>query len=612
MTPLIAILPDHVANQIAAGEVVQRPASIVKELLENSIDAAATKITIHLSGAGKTGIIVTDNGSGMNEKDAELCFRRHATSKIKTAEDLFALTTRGFRGEAMASIAAVSHVILRTNNEETSLGTQLNLEDGKVISKAAFPGPKGSIVEVKNLFYNVPARRKFLKNDRIELKHCIDEFHRVALLHAHIEWVLKSDDKLLFHLQAEPLRRRISAIFGRKFDERLVPIQETTEVVSVSGFILKPEYAKKKRGEQFFFVNGRYVKSPFLHNAIREAFEEVLSGDHHPGYFLYLNVDPASLDVNIHPTKTEVKFEDERSIYAVLRSAGRHAIGQFNVGPAIDFNAEASFQVPPLPNGHFPKVPQIRVNPNFNPFESHSEDRPRLRTPDQQYERMQSERNLNTNQELASIELQEDLSSFWDDRNEVAESRTPSFNGLKMLPWGKYAVTILGDKLLLIDLAAARFRILFDQIWLKLQHTTLASQQILFPIEMNLDISEFELLQLHAAHFAVVGFDWSNTENSTSIQLTGIPMILSMEQAIPAMEKLLENMSELEDLAETELIKNLATSLSKQAAGSKVPNSPEELNAIREQLLSSSNPQYSPSGKKIITELSQEDLVKLL
>jgi DNA mismatch repair protein MutL len=548
----------------------------------------------------------------MNEKDAELCFRRHATSKIKTAEDLFALTTRGFRGEAMASIAAVSHVILRTNNEETSLGTQLNLEDGKVISKSAFPGPKGSIVEVKNLFYNVPARRKFLKNDRIELKHCIDEFHRVALLHAHIEWVLKSDDKLLFHLQAEPLRRRISAIFGRKFDERLVPIQETTEVVSVGGFILKPEYAKKKRGEQFLFVNGRYIKSPFLHNAIREAFEEVLSGDHHPGYFLYLNVDPASLDVNIHPTKTEVKFEDERSIYAVLRSAGRHAIGQFNVGPAIDFNAEASFQVPPLPNGHFPKVPQISVNPNFNPFESHSEDRPRLRTPDQQYERMQSERNLNTNQELESIELKEDLSSFWDDRNEVAESRNPAFNGLKMLPWGKYAVTILGDKLLLIDLVAARFRILFDQIWLKLQHTTLASQQILFPIEMNLDISEFELLQLHAAHFAVVGFDWSNTENSTSIQLTGIPMILSMEQAVPAMEKLLENMSELEDLAETELIRNLATSLSKQAAGSKVPNSPEELNAIREQLLSSSNPQYSPSGKKIISELSQEDLVKLL
>jgi DNA mismatch repair protein MutL len=296
----------------------------------------------------------------------------------------------------------------------------------------------------------------------------------------------------------------------------------------------------------------------------------------------------------------------------VLRSAGRHAIGQFNVGPAIDFNAEASFQVPPLPNGHFPKVPQISVNPNFNPFESHSEDRPRLRTPDQQYERMQSERNLNTNQELASIELKEDLSSFWDDRNELAESRNPSFNGLKMLPWGKYAVTILGDKLLLIDLVAARFRILFDQIWLKLQHTTLASQQILFPIEMNLDISEFELLQLHAAHFAVVGFDWSNTENSTSIQLTGIPMILSMEQAVPAMEKLLENMSELEDLAETELIRNLATSLSKQAAGSKVPSSPEELNAIREQLLSSSNPQYSPSGKKIISELSQEDLVKLL
>ena len=235
-----------------------------------------------------------------------------------------------------------------------------------------------------------------------------------------------------------------------------------------------------------------------------------------------------------------------------------------------------------------------------------------MRTPDQQYESMQSEINLNTNQEFAAMEQQEDLTSFWNQRNEITETLPQVFNGLKMLPWGKYAVTTLGDKLLLIDIAAARFRILFDQIWLKLQHTTLASQQILFPIEMNLNVSEFELLQLHASHFAVVGFDWSNTGNSTSIELTGIPMVISMEQAVPAMEKLLENMSELENLAETELIKNLATSLSKQAAGSLIPSSPEELNALREQLLSSSNPQYSPSGKKIIAELSQEDLVKLL
>ena len=363
MTALISVLPDHVANQIAAGEVVQRPASVVKELLENSIDAGATKIALSLTGAGKTAIVVTDNGSGMNAADAELCFRRHATSKISSAEDLFNLNTRGFRGEAMASIAAVAHVQLKTNTAGSKMGTSLKLEDGKITANLPYPGPQGSIVEVRNLFYNVPARRKFLKNDRIELRHCIDEFHRVALVHSDIEWVLKSDEKVLFHLMPENSRRRISTIFGRKFDEKLVPISEDTNVVKVTGFVLKPEYAKKKRGEQFFFVNGRFIKSPYLHNALREAFEEVLSAEHHPGYFLFLEVDPNGLDVNIHPTKTEVKFEDERAIYAVLRSAARHAIGQFNVAPAIDFNSEVTFSVPPMPKGHIPPLPKIRVNP---------------------------------------------------------------------------------------------------------------------------------------------------------------------------------------------------------------------------------------------------------
>ena len=286
---IISILPDHVANQIAAGEVVQRPASVVKELLENSIDAGATKITLALAGSGKTSISVTDNGTGMDAEDAKNCFLRHATSKIKSADDLFQLTTRGFRGEAMASIGAVAHILLRTNQEEEGLGLELKLEDSEVQSVVPYPWNKGTQVVVKNLFYNIPARRKFLKNDRIELRHCIDEFHRVALVHGHIEWIMKSDENLLFHLKPVPLRQCITGIFGRKFDERLVPIQESTEVVQLEGFILKPEFAKKKRGEQFFFVNGRYIKSPYLHNALREAFEDVLTGEHHPGYFLYLS-----------------------------------------------------------------------------------------------------------------------------------------------------------------------------------------------------------------------------------------------------------------------------------------------------------------------------------
>lgn len=612
MTSTISVLPDHVANQIAAGEVVQRPASIVKELLENSIDAGATKITLAITGAGKTAIVVSDNGKGMNEADAELCFRRHATSKISSAADLFNLHTRGFRGEAMASIAAVAHVVLRTNTNEEGLGSQLKLEDGKVISRTPFPGPKGSIVEVKNLFYNVPARRKFLKNDRIELRHCIDEFHRVALVHNDIEWIFKSDEKLLFHLQAEPLRKRISAIFGRKFDERLVPIEERTELVQVKGFVLKPEFAKKKRGEQFFFVNGRFIKSPFLHNALREAFEEVLTPEHHPGYFLYLEVDPSALDVNIHPTKTEVKFEDERSIYAVLRSAARHAIGQFNVAPAIDFDSEISLSVPPMPQGHVPKAPQIKVNPHFNPFESTQPERPRVRTDQQRYERIQSEKMLNDTPEMGIPALQQELDEFWNESSRIEEGSAPALSKGQVLPWGKYALTVLGERMLFIDIAAARFRILFDQLWLKLQDATLASQQLLFPAEMEVSLSEKALLEEHAQHFTVAGFDWRFAPDHKTLEITGVPMELTPDQAVPVLEKILENVSELEELATSELLKTLALGIAKNASRTALPKSAEELTTLRERLLSSTNPQFTPTGKKIIAELSQQDLVTLL
>ena len=322
----------------------------------------------------------------------------------------------------MASIGAVAHVLLRTNQDDEGLGLELKLEDSAVQSVAPYPWNKGTQVVVKNLFYNIPARRKFLKNERIELRHCIDEFHRVALVHSHIEWIMKSDDNLLFHLKPAPLRQRITGIFGRKYDERLVPIQESTEVVGLEGFIIKPEFAKKKRGEQFFFVNGRYIKSLYLHNALREAFEDVLTGEHHPGYFLYLSVNPADIDVNIHPTKTEIKFEDERAIYAVLRSAARHAIGQFNVAPTIDFDAEQSFSVPPLPAGQLPKAPQIKVNPNFNPFETTQSQPPRFRSDDEKYQRIQQEKYLNTTPSF-EYSSEDEIKDFWDQSSE-----SPSMN----------------------------------------------------------------------------------------------------------------------------------------------------------------------------------------
>ena len=605
----ITILPDHVANQIAAGEVVQRPASVVKELLENSIDAGATKITLALVGSGKTSISVTDDGTGMDAEDAKNCFLRHATSKIKSADDLFQLTTRGFRGEAMASIGAVAHVLLRTNQNEEGLGLELKLEDSAVQSVLPYPWNKGTQVVVKNLFYNIPARRKFLKNERIELRHCIDEFHRVALVHSHIEWIMKSDENLLFHLKPAPLRQRITGIFGRKFDERLVPIQESTEVVQLEGFIIKPEFAKKKRGEQFFFVNGRYIKSPYLHNALREAFEDVLTGEHHPGYFLYLTVNPAEIDVNIHPTKTEIKFEDERAIYAVLRSAARHAIGQFNVAPTIDFDAEQSFSVPPLPKGQLPKAPQIKVNPNFNPFESTQSQPPRFRSDDEKYQRIQQEKYLNTS---ASFEYssEDEIKDFW---NESQESPKVNEQTNHVLIWGKHMITLLGRKALIIDISAARYRIFYDQFLEKLRNATLPSQQLLFPEKIQVGLSDQALLQEYQGWFASAGFDLRAEKNAGEFTLVGAPMLLAPEEAIPALEELLEQLKSLDsESIESSLLKSFAQTLSKKAANSEFTKTKEALQALKEQLLSSSNPQYSPSGKKVIRELAPEDLDSLL
>ena len=607
--PLINILPDHVANQIAAGEVVQRPASVVKELLENSIDAGASKITLVLIGSGKTSISVTDDGSGMDEEDARNCFLRHATSKIKSADDLFQLTTRGFRGEAMASIGAVAHVLLRTNQNEEGLGLELKLEDSTVQSVAPYPWNKGTQVVVKNLFYNIPARRKFLKNERIELRHCIDEFHRVALVHSHIEWIMKSDDNLLFHLKPVPLRQRITGIFGRKFDERLVPIQESTEVVQLEGFIIKPEFAKKKRGEQFFFVNGRYVKSPYLHNALREAFEDVLTGEHHPGYFLYLSVDPAEIDVNINPTKTEIKFEDEHAIYAVLRSAARHAIGQFNVAPTIDFDAEQSFSVPPLPDGQLPKAPQIKVNPNFNPFETTQSQPPRFRSDDEKYQRIQQEKYLNTTPSF-EYSSEDEIKDFW---NESSESLAMNKQTNHVLIWGKYMITLLGRKALIIDISAARYRVFYDQFLDKLRNATLPSQQLLFPEKIQVELSDHALLQEYEDWFATAGFDLRAEKNTDEFTLVGAPMLLAPEEAVPALEELLEQLRSLDsESIESSLLKSFAQTLSKKAANSEFTKTKEALQALKEQLLSSSNPQYSPSGKKVIRELAPEDLESLL
>eukprot|EP00353_Schmidingerella_taraikaensis_P012280 CAMPEP_0185571096 /NCGR_PEP_ID=MMETSP0434-20130131/3146_1 /TAXON_ID=626734 ORGANISM="Favella taraikaensis, Strain Fe Narragansett Bay" /NCGR_SAMPLE_ID=MMETSP0434 /ASSEMBLY_ACC=CAM_ASM_000379 /LENGTH=422 /DNA_ID=CAMNT_0028186347 /DNA_START=338 /DNA_END=1603 /DNA_ORIENTATION=+ len=372
MSDLIKLLPDNIANQIAAGEVIQRPASVVKELLENSIDAGATRIDVNIKDSGKTLIQVVDNGQGMSAGDALLCFERHATSKVRKAEDLFALATKGFRGEALASIAAIAHVQMNTKLENSELGRTILIEGSEIKTNEDAAVPQGTSFEIKNLFFNVPARRNFLKSEKVEFGHISDEFERVSLAHPGIQFTLHHNGNELYNLPATTLRKRIVDVLGKKSNDRMVPIEESTEIVEMKGFVLKPEFARKTRGEQFFFVNDRFFKSHYFNHAITKAFEGLIAEKSFPGYFLYLNVDPAKIDVNVHPTKTEIKFEEEKFIYSILLSSVRQALGKYNIAPTLDFERETSFDIPHSMHSQPAVEPQIAVNPEFNPFKSTS------------------------------------------------------------------------------------------------------------------------------------------------------------------------------------------------------------------------------------------------
>jgi DNA mismatch repair protein MutL len=368
MSDIIHLLPDHVANQIAAGEVIQRPSSAVKELVENSVDSGATNIKLIIKDAGRTLIQVTDNGSGMSETDARMCFERHATSKIREADDLYSIKSMGFRGEAMASIAAISQVELKTKTKDTELGTLINIEGSKIKTQENCATNKGTSISIKNLFFNVPARRNFLKSDNVELKHIIEEFTRVALANPSINFTFYHNDNEVYNLKKSNLRQRISSMNGKNYNEKLVPIKEETSLTSISGFIGKPEFARKTRGEQYFFVNNRFIKSGYLHHAIVSAYTDLIPKEQIPSYFLFFEINPILIDINIHPTKTEIKFEDEKSIYAILRACAKKALGQHNITPTIDFNKDPSFDTIAPKDANL-KMPKIKVDDSYNPFE---------------------------------------------------------------------------------------------------------------------------------------------------------------------------------------------------------------------------------------------------
>ncbi len=365
---LINILPDSVANQIAAGEVVDRPASAVKELLENAMDAGATQIDLVVKDAGRTLIQVIDNGCGMSDSDARLCFERHATSKIHRSDDLFAIRTMGFRGEALASIAAISQVELRTRLHDSELGTQVIIEGSQIVSQQPTACPPGTSMAMKNLFYNVPARRNFLKKDSVELSHIEEVFRRVTLIHYDLGFTLTSNGKILYDLKAGSMLQRISQLYGNPYKERFYNVEEETDLIKIKGFVGKPEYVRKTRGEQYLFVNGRFIKHPALSAAVERAYEGMLPDHSYPSYFIGLQVDPSRIDINIHPTKTEVKFVDEHAMFAILRSAVKKALGQFTLATELEFNTPPEFNIPPAPKGYTPPTPRISYNPDYNPF----------------------------------------------------------------------------------------------------------------------------------------------------------------------------------------------------------------------------------------------------
>lgn len=600
MSDIIQLLPDHVANQIAAGEVIQRPASVVKELMENAIDAGATRIDLIVKDAGKTLIQVNDDGCGMSAVDARTSFERHATSKIKTADDLLTLGTKGFRGEALASIAAIAHVTLKTKLHDQELGQEIKVEGSKVVSQEPCQCTEGSSFAVKNLFYNVPARRNFLKSEQVEFKHIQEEFVRVAYTHPDIQFSMTHNGKEIFQLPASRLRQRIVAILGKRFDERLVPVEENTDIVRVKGFVTKPEYAKKTKGEQYLFINNRYIKNGYLHHAIMGAFEGFIPHKTYPSYFIYFTIDPKAIDVNIHPTKTEVKFEEERAIYAILKSAIKQALGQFNAVPSLDFETETSFNPPPLKKGEEIQIPDVKVNPDYNPFKTKKESNQALKSAGLGQPKVSREDWENF------YEVTESDVSKPDPELDYETTEQQEISAQQVM--GRYILTTLKNGVVLIDQKRAHERVLFEQFMSQIEENAIHSQKLLFPVDLDLSIIEKALIEQHNDALHSVGFDWEVQKQG--IDLTGIPATASDAEPVELFQTLLEYLKH-EDDASVPIKEQIAKSMAVATAMPYGKNlDPMEMNHMIDQLFACQSPYYSPSGKPTIVTFTAEEIAK--
>jgi len=632
MSDIIQLLPDSVANQIAAGEVVQRPASVIKELVENAIDAGSSDIKIILKDAGRTSIQIIDNGCGMSETDARLSFERHATSKIRKAEDLFCIHTKGFRGEALASIAAIADVELKTKRHENELGTYINIKGSEVLSQEPVSCPNGTNFLIKNLFFNVPARRKFLKTNATELKHIINEFQRIALAHTEINFTLSHNDSELYNLPEGNLRQRIVNIFGRPMNQNLIDLKTETTIVNLKGFIGKPEYAKKSYGEQFFFVNNRFMKHPYFHKALMSAYDKLL-GTTIPSYFIFLDVDPSSIDINIHPTKTEIKFEDEFAIFQIIQAATKEALGKFNIVPSIDFNTEGLIDIPVPQKDDYARLPEVEINKNFNPFEeeksmssqgfsgggsssgskSFSGFTPNTEfssgssfkkevDPDWQklYSGLEKDNNVVVHQ--TSIEPEE---------SELFQDQTESFARQIFQFKNKYILSPVKSGLMVIHQQRAHERILYEKFINSIKAEQSITQQNLFPNEMEMSPEDYSVISAVLDDLQKVGFDIESNGNNT-IVIKGIPGFLDDIEPEEIINDFIEagksETFDVKNLAREQITSTLAKSASIKT-GKKL--SGFEMQQIVDELFACSSPNYSPDNKLIISIMNTDQIDKL-
>nr|WP_311458215.1 DNA mismatch repair endonuclease MutL [uncultured Capnocytophaga sp.] len=605
MPDIIRLLPDNVANQIAAGEVIQRPASAVKELLENAIDAKATQIKLYLKDAGRTLVQVVDNGIGMSPTDARLAFERHATSKIRSADDLFTLHTKGFRGEALASIASIAQVELITCQEGQEVGTSLRIEGNKIIEQVPMVAGRGTSIAMKHLFFNVPARRNFLKSDAVEMRHILDEFHRVVLAHPDLQFSLFHNDVEQFALPATTLRKRIVQLFGQRLNEQLIPVEEQTELLKIHGFISKNSYRKNKT-LQFFMVNQRFIKNRYLHHAVVSAFEGLIKEGEQPEYFLHLEIDPKHIDINIHPTKTEIKFDNDQAIYALLRSAIKHSLGQFHVLPSIDFSLDEQNEVPYSYKDKEVQTPVYHVDRSFNPFKM---DTPTPEIPKQaptpypkapsapQWEQLYTGIPSKANKPMEEDAIADPFEAF------QQESRVQT----SLYFQRKYLITFFKDKVLFVHVARAHQRILYERFRKTMLQGRSLSQSLLFPLEFEYTPSEILALEPMLPELQSAGFMIEIEGNI--VRFTGLPPMIKESQVQAFLYDLLERATEdiPQDIITQEemLAKSLAKSLAIKAGQTL---SAEEQEQLVYDLFTCQEPHLSPFGKKIYTELTVGEL----